>query len=138
LLRVGVRDILGKDTIQATTAALSDVAEAILVQIASLQYAPLERRYGTPYLADGPRAGQASRHAVLGLGKLGSREMSYQSDLDLIVVYEGDGQTAPPPGASRFDRFELTDNFHFFTELARKLIKAASFAGPMGRLYHVD
>src|SRR5437660_3309263 len=85
LLRIGVRDILGKDTIQATTAALSDVAEAILVQIASLQYAPLERRYGTPYLADGPRAGQASRHAVLGLGKLGSREMSYQSDLDLVV-----------------------------------------------------
>jgi glutamate-ammonia-ligase adenylyltransferase len=138
LLRVGVRDILGKDTVRQTTAALSDVAETILVQLASLQYAPLARRYGVPYLADGPRAGQASRFAVLGLGKLGSREMSYQSDLDLIILYEGDGQTGAPPGASRFEHFELTDNFHFFTELARKIIKAAGFAGPMGRLYHVD
>jgi glutamate-ammonia-ligase adenylyltransferase len=138
LLRIGVRDILGKDTIQQTTAALSDVAETILVQLSSLQYAPLARRYGVPYLSDGPRAGQPSRFAVLGLGKLGSREMSYQSDLDLIFLYEGDGQTAAPTGASRFEKFELTDNFHFFTELARKIIKAAGFAGPMGRLYHVD
>ncbi len=138
LLRIGVRDILGKDAVQATTAALSDVAETILVQVASLQYAPLAARYGPPYLTDGPRAGQPSRYAVLGLGKLGSREMSYQSDLDLIMLYEGDGRTGPPPGASRFEQFELTDNFHFFTELARKVIKAASYAGPLGRLYQVD
>src|SRR5262249_59575551 len=40
LLRIGVRDILGKDTVQETTAALTDVAEAILVQLAGPQYAP--------------------------------------------------------------------------------------------------
>ena len=44
----------------------------------------------------------------------------------------------PPPGATRFDRFELTDNFHFFTELAQRIIKATSYLGPMGRLYQVD
>jgi glutamate-ammonia-ligase adenylyltransferase len=64
--------------------------------------------------------------------------MSYHSDLDLILVYEGDGRTVPPPNSSRFDTFELTDNFHFFTELARQIIKVASYLGPMGRLYHVD
>ena len=32
LLRIGVRDILGKDTIQETTAALSDLAETILIR----------------------------------------------------------------------------------------------------------
>ena len=41
LLRIGVRDILGKDTILQTTAALSDLAETILVQVAALHYAPL-------------------------------------------------------------------------------------------------
>jgi glutamate-ammonia-ligase adenylyltransferase len=56
----------------------------------------------------------------------------------LILVYEGDGRTGPPAGASRFERFELTDNFHFFTELARRIIKTASFHGPMGQLYQVD
>src|SRR5262249_52541806 len=138
LLRIGVRDILGKDTIQETTTALSDLAETILVQIAALQQAPQTKRFGVPYLADGSRAGQPSRYAVLALGKLGSREMSYQSDLDLILVYEGDGRTGPPAGASRFEQYDLTDNFHYFTELARKIIKVASYHGPMGRLYHVD
>src|SRR5258708_38120062 len=64
--------------------------------------------------------------------------MSYHSDLDLILVYEGDGRTGPPPGASRFDRYELTDNFHFFTEFAQRIIKASSYWGPMGRLYQID
>jgi glutamate-ammonia-ligase adenylyltransferase len=138
LLRIGVRDILGKDAIQETTSALSDLAETILGQIAVLQQPPLSKRFGLPYLAAGERAGQASRYVLLGLGKLGGRELSYQSDLDLILVYEGDGRTGPPPGATRFDRYELTDNFHYFTELARRIIKVASYMGPMGRLYHVD
>jgi glutamate-ammonia-ligase adenylyltransferase len=138
LLRIGVRDILGKDTIQATTAALSDLAETILVQIAGMQYPILTRRFGLPYLDQGPRAGEPSRYVLLGLGKLGGRELNYHSDLDLILVYEGDGQTGPPPGASRFDRYELTTNFHFFTELAQRIIKVTSLLGPMGRLYQVD
>src|SRR5205814_1898954 len=131
-------DILDKDTTIETTRALSDLAETILRQIAAVQYAPLIRRLGLPTLTDGPRAGQPSRYVLLGLGKLGGREMSYHSDLDLILVYEGDGRTMPPAGSSRWDTFELTDNFHFFSELARQIIKAASYMGPRGRLYQVD
>src|SRR5262249_54001771 len=74
LLRIGVRDILGKSSTQDTTAALSDLAEVILSQVAAPQAQPLERRYGVPLLAGGPRAGQPSRFAVLALGKLGGRE----------------------------------------------------------------
>ena len=64
--------------------------------------------------------------------------MNYHSDLDLMMIYEGDGRTARPPASSRHERFELTDNFHFFTELAQRIIKALSQIGPMGRLYQVD
>jgi glutamate-ammonia-ligase adenylyltransferase len=138
ILRIGVRDILGKDNIQATTAALSDVAEAILSRLADLQWGPMIKRFGNPQLAESPRAGQPARHVLLGLGKLGGREMSYQSDLDLILVYEGDGRTAPLPGSTRFDEFDLTDNFHYFTEFTQRIIKSASLLGPHGRLYHVD
>jgi glutamate-ammonia-ligase adenylyltransferase len=138
LLRIGVRDILGKETIQETTAALSELAETILVQLAVLQEPPLAKRFGVPYVADGAHAGQPSRYALLALGKLGGREMSYHSDLDLILVYEGDGHTGPPPGASRFDRFELTSNFHYFTDLCQRIIRAAGYLGPLGRLYQVD
>jgi glutamate-ammonia-ligase adenylyltransferase len=138
LLRIGVRDILHKDSIQETTAALSDLAEVLLEQIALRQYAPLMKRYGVPILSEGERAGQPSRFAILALGKLGGREMNYHSDLDLMMVYEGDGRTEPRPGSSRFDRYDLTDNYHFFTELAQHIIKATSYQGPMGRLYAID
>jgi glutamate-ammonia-ligase adenylyltransferase len=138
LLRVGVRDILGKDTIRETTAALSDIAEAILGQITALQHPPLLKRFGVPYLSEGPSSGRPSRYALIGLGKLGGRELSYHSDLDLILVYEGDGRTGPPPGASRFVRFEETDNFHLFSEFAQRIIKVAGVLGPTGRLYQVD
>jgi glutamate-ammonia-ligase adenylyltransferase len=138
LLRIGVRDILGKETVAETTAALSDLAETVLVQVAQPQAEPLEKRYGVPTLAEGPRASRAARYALLALGKLGGRELNYHSDLDLLLVYEGDGRTEAPVGAARFGRFEPTDNFHFFTELAQRIIKAMSFPGPMGRLYQVD
>ena len=59
------------------------------------------KKYGVPFLAEGSRGGQASRYVFLGLGKLGGHEMGYHSELDLILVYEGDGQTVPPHGSTR-------------------------------------
>src|SRR5262249_46324999 len=138
LLRIGVRDVLGKDSIQGRPAGRGNLAGTIFLQIAAVQYPPLEKRFGVPYLAEGERAGQPSRFALLALGKLGGRELNYHSDLDLVLVYEGDGRTGPPGGASRFERYELTNNYHFFTELAQRIIKATSLIGPLGRLYQVD
>jgi glutamate-ammonia-ligase adenylyltransferase len=135
LLRIGVRDILGKDTIQETTAALSDLAETILAQVAAPQEAPLARRYGVPAVEGTSRP---CRFVLLALGKLGAREMNYHSDLDLMMIYEADGRTGPPPGASRHQRYEETDSFHYYTELCQRVIKALSHLGPMGRLYQVD
>src|SRR5437764_774395 len=65
LLRIGVRDILGKRTTSDTTRALSDLAETILQQIAAAQYPPLVRRLGLPTLTEGPRANQPSRYVLL-------------------------------------------------------------------------
>src|SRR6516225_2267355 len=79
LLRIGVRDILGKVSIQETTVDLSDLAETILREIAARQSPALARRFGVPCLAESARAGQPSRFVLLGLGKLGGRELSYNS-----------------------------------------------------------
>lgn len=138
ILRIGVRDILGKDSLQQTTAALTDVAETILGQVVTMQYDSLVHKFGRPKLGQGARRGEVCRFALLGLGKFGGREMAYQSDLDLILVYEGDGKTEPPDGVGRFHKFQLIDNMQFFTELAQGIIKAISFMGVRGRLYHVD
>jgi glutamate-ammonia-ligase adenylyltransferase len=134
LLRIGVADLLGKTPVAATSAALSDLAETVLNQVVALQGPALAPRYGAPTLDDG----RPCRFAVLALGKLGGRELSYHSDLDLVLVYEGDGRTAPPVGEPPPDRFESTDNLHYFAEQLRRVVRVAAAHGPQGRLYHID
>ncbi len=136
-LRVGVRDILGKDDARATSLALSDIAESILVALAVRAEKWLEARSGTPILTEGPRAGQPCRWAIVALGRLGAREMSYHSDLDIIILYEGAGRYAWEGNSSPS---MMADCHQHFTELAQKIIRLATQQGMagMGRLYTVD
>jgi glutamate-ammonia-ligase adenylyltransferase len=171
-LRVGVRDILGKDDVHSTHEALANVAEACLRQIAASEYAKLVEKFGEPTIlipsemelpgasvsaaaraaaargagsAGTPaiepiwqrfadREGDVCEPVVLALGKLGGREPNYHSDLDLIFLYEAEGNTL---GRSRRSRGGTT-NGHFFSELGQRVIRMASHLGPHGRLYEVD
>jgi glutamate-ammonia-ligase adenylyltransferase len=133
-LRVGVRDLLGKEDAQATQAALTVIAEACLEQIAAREYERLAAKFGRPRVEDGLRAGQPCEMAILGMGKFGGQEMNYHSDLDIVFLYEADGHTAHE--ASR--RGETTSNQHFFSELGQRIIKTASRLSAYGRLYEVD
>ncbi len=128
-LRIGVGDLLGKADIRATTAALSDVADTVLDQVVDLVEPGVRGRWGNPEsppVATGELF-RPCRYALLGLGKLGGREISYHSDLDLLLVYEADGVT---------DAGEA--NAQFFTELAQRIGNTLNRYGPMGRLYAVD
>lgn len=134
-LRVGVRDILGKDDITATHRALSDIAETCLRQIIQAEYARLAEKYGQPTVAEGDRAGEPSELVILALGKLGGREPNYHSDLDIVFLYDFDGSTVH---TRRGVRTTTTSNQHFFSELGQRVIKLTSHLGPFGRLYEVD
>jgi glutamate-ammonia-ligase adenylyltransferase len=138
LLRIGVNDILGKDELRTTLTALSDLAEAILGQIAEMEWKANTQRFGRPILDHGPRAGEECRWVLLGLGKLGGRELTYNSDLDLILIYEGDGRTNGQHGSAGRPETTPTDNFHFFSQLAQRIINTSGRLGPRGRLYQVD
>ncbi len=130
-LCVGVRDLLGKEDITATTAALSDIAETCLRQIVGREQAKLVQKYGTPTTTDG----RPAEVAILAMGKFGGQEMNYHSDLDLVFLYEADGHTSHGPFARRT---ETTTNQHFAGELGQRIIKAASRLSAYGRLYEVD
>jgi len=134
-VRVGVRDILGKEDLLATTGALSDIAQACLAQIAAREFQRLATRFGEPTAGEGRRAGEPAEMAVLAMGKFGGREMNYHSDLDIVFLYEADGQTVH---AGRSDRGETTTNQHFFSQLAQRVIKTTSHLSAYGRLYEVD
>ena len=73
----------------------------------------VERRFAEQH---GGFAGQ--RLAVLGLGKLGSREMSATSDLDLIFVYD------IPPGMEASDGAQPLPPIQYYTRLSAKIVTA--------------
>ena len=87
-VRIGTRDILGREPVREVTRELADVAEAIVTQVARDQWDRRAAKYGTPRCS---ASGKRDRWAILALGKFGGRELSYHSDLDLIFVHEADG-----------------------------------------------
>jgi glutamate-ammonia-ligase adenylyltransferase len=134
LLRIGVRDILGKDDAQQIGAALTDLAECCLERLIRIEFEKLVEKLGEPTIGEGTDAGKPCSFAVVALGKFGARELTYRSDLDLVFLYQADGHTQ----IRRPRRGEPTTNQHFFGELGTRIIKAASNLGPFGRLYEVD
>lgn len=134
-LRVGVRDILGKEQIAATHATLSDIAEVCLKQIVASELHRLVQRLGVPILAEGPRAGETAELIVLAVGKLGGREPNYHSDLDVIFLFEGEGNTR---SLLPTRKFQPTSNRHFFNQLSQRVVHAVTRTGTQGRLYDLD
>jgi len=81
-------------------------------------------------LAHGRLRGQES--AILAMGKLGGREMTANSDLDLIVIYDFD--EAYP----RSDGARPLDGGQYFARLTQRVINALAVQTNYGSLYHVD
>ena len=81
-LRIAGRDLLDKDTLRSTTEQLSDLAA--VVTAGALRIARGD-------LAEGRSAAPPDAFVVIGLGRLGGRELDYGQDLDLLYVYEPDG-----------------------------------------------
>ncbi|MBS0539277.1 MAG: bifunctional [glutamine synthetase] adenylyltransferase/[glutamine synthetase]-adenylyl-L-tyrosine phosphorylase, partial [Proteobacteria bacterium] len=101
----------------------SDIAEATISALCDR----VERRFAETH---GGFSGQ--RLAVLGLGKLGSREMSATSDLDLIFVYD------IPPGLETSDGAQPLAPIQYYTRLSGKIVTALTALTNEGPLYEVD
>lgn len=133
LLRIGVRDLLGKDDVRLLGKELSDLADVILTVTFQRVEAELRDKFGTPAVGADQVPHKVCRYAVIGLGKLGGSEISYHSDLDLILLYEADGTTTGAGGRS-----QPVSCHRYFTELMQRAIRVLSHQGPLGRLYEVD
>ena len=134
-LWIGVRDILGKDDIEHSSAALSDVACICLKHLVEMEYAELVLRLGAPALAEGRTATALDGLAVLGLGRLGARELNYHSQLPLLFVYAAEGTTRPVAGGRSH---APSTHQHFYTQLAQRVVKRLTELTPQGRLYAAD
>jgi [glutamine synthetase] adenylyltransferase / [glutamine synthetase]-adenylyl-L-tyrosine phosphorylase len=135
-LRVGVRDILGRQNVTETTAALSAIPESILRVVMAREEERLVERLGEPMAGQGETVGVRAGAVVLAMGKFGGREMNYASDVDLVFLYDHDGISFHRRRTRR--SVEGTTNAHFFAELAQRTMKVFNAFGPQGRLYEMD
>jgi glutamate-ammonia-ligase adenylyltransferase len=133
LLRVYLRDIRRASTLVETTEELSNLADAALVHALSLGRQELENLYGAPQRADARGRKTTAEVSVVALGKLGSRELNYSSDIDLLFLYSDDGETS---GAG--SRGAAT-NREFFCRLAERVARiVGGDAAGEGAAYRVD
>ncbi len=129
-LMIGVREILGKETIEATHTALANTAESVIRRVIEHEQERLAQRWGDPTDADG----NAAELIAVACGKFGGQEPNYHSDLDLIFLYSADGQTTRRVGGPR----STTSNQYFFNELAQAVTAAIGSSDNGAQLYELD
>ena len=93
MLRIGLRDLLGKADLRETVEDLSDLAEVCLQTAYVWVDIGQRRRYGRPVVEQPDGSREPAGFSVIAMGKLGGRELNFSSDVDLMYVYSSDGET---------------------------------------------
>ncbi len=125
VLRIGYNDIVRDQPLELITLDLSHLADACVEAAYRLARRHAEDRHGAP----SGRDGRPARFVVLALGKLGGEELNYSSDIDLIFLYDSEGQTAGPRPVS---------NAEFFARLGGEVVRTLSDHTSLGMAYRVD
>ena len=120
-----VRDLNGLADFAEVVETTSALAESAIAAAASFYHARLANMYGEPRSAHG----EAQQLIVVGMGKLGGRELNVSSDIDLIFAYEEEGCT---------DGEKSISNQDFFTRLGKKVIVALDEVTAEGFVFRVD
>ena len=120
--RVGMHILLGESDGEAASATLSALAESAIRGLLPRVEAWLARQQGR--VAGGS-------FAVLGLGKLGSKELTIGSDLDLIFVFEA-------PEGARSDGEKPLPAETYYARLGQRLVSALTAKTAEGSLYEID
>jgi glutamate-ammonia-ligase adenylyltransferase len=123
--RVCSRDLAAHANLAEITEAMTLIADVAVMTAAAVLHESLAVRYGTPK----NDRGEPQQLIVVGMGKLGGRELNVSSDIDLIFVYPEDGET---------DGERPISNFEFFTRLGRQLISAIADITGDGQVFRVD
>jgi glutamate-ammonia-ligase adenylyltransferase len=125
LEHLAVLDIEQAAAMQDITRAMTQLAETTLNRALTQSFVDQDARYGPPL----NEAGQRIDFWVVGMGKLGAHELNVSSDIDLIYVYEEDGQTTGPKVISAHE---------YFAQVARSLYALIGDSTDDGFVFRVD
>ncbi len=125
MVRIIWRDLARVASLAETLEDLSALADAAVSSALDLLYAWAVEKSGVPRSPDG----EQQYLVVLGMGKLGARELNLSSDIDLIFAYPEQGEV---------DGSRYLSNEQFFTRLCQQLIKAINSQTVDGFVFRVD
>jgi len=112
MFRVDMRHILGHIAeFGQFSAELTDLAEVVVEAAYHLCQEELQARFGLPMLADG----SPCTMSVCALGKCGGRELGFASDVELMFIFTGNGETGGP---------DVITNAEFYERLVQAFIAA--------------
>ena len=134
LLRIYLHDVRRAHTLVETTEELSNLADAILDYALSVARQELDNRYGAPLRDERGRIATAE-FCVIALGKLGSGELNYASDIDLVFIYSDDGTCA---GSTQQGKQDRLSNREYFIRLSETISKLVGHPAGEGAAYRVD
>ena len=126
MIRIAWRDLAGKADLMEVISELSAFADACIDGALTLLYEWQTSEIGVPCNEDGI----SQQPVVIGMGKLGARELNFSSDVDLIFTFPESGETQGGPRS--------VSNDEFFVRLARRLIKALGAKTADGFVFRVD
>lgn len=132
LLRIYLRDIRRLATIAEITEEISNLADAILESALKLARREMDNRFGPPQETDEKGRLRPARFCIAALGKLGSRELNYSSDIDLLFLYSNEGST------SGIGSRGTVTNREYFVKLAEYSTKLVGQQTGEGAAYRVD
>lgn len=132
LLRTYLHDIRRARTVVETTEELSSLADATLEYALKLARQDLDNRYGAPQVVDSQRRISSPEFCIVALGKLGSYELNYASDIDLLFLFSESGMTAA--GGSR----SQISNREYFVKVGERLLRIVSEPIGEGASYRID
>jgi glutamate-ammonia-ligase adenylyltransferase len=133
LMRIYLRDIRRLGTIAEITEEISHLADAILEYALRLARQEMDNRYGVPLASDEKGKAVQAQFCIVALGKLGSGELNYSSDIDLLFLYSSEGST------SGHGMRGAVTNREYFVKLSEFIAKlAGGQSAGEGAAYRVD
>jgi glutamate-ammonia-ligase adenylyltransferase len=132
LMRIFLADIRRLLTVAEITEGISNLADAILENAVRVAEQELQNRFGSPQETDEKGRTKTASFAVVSLGKLGSRELNYSSDIDLLFIYSEEGTT------SAAGTREPVTNREYFGKLAEAVSRLVGAQTGEGAAYRVD
>jgi [glutamine synthetase] adenylyltransferase / [glutamine synthetase]-adenylyl-L-tyrosine phosphorylase len=124
--------VTGGVALHVVTRAMTELAELALDRAMVHSGEALDALHGAPCAADG-EDGARARMWVVGMGKLGARELNVSSDIDLIYVYDQDGETA-----GRSDGRGRISNHEYFARQVRAVFSLIGDVTEHGFVFRVD